>query len=620
MTDSYVMEDAEPDTETKSGAIWVDPKVEDCPVIPLGFEGGYLWFALPEGELRREPAAKIPGMLKTDLFVSFQGRVFLAQWRDPDGKLQRDMAAQWFNDQCRKAGKWDADRPQRGYGVWPTPDGPVVHAGDAVGRWPFGEEDWRSVAEALRVGVGKRSGPLWLLRPPAPRPGKPATLADGLKLRELMEMWRFAPLDPQDPEGLSEADALIGWQGTALLGAVAPFRPHASVSGGAGAGKTTLSRLLQAAGSANAGELLDSFSEAGLRNGLAGEARAIYLDEAEPSADGQGPVEKAMEFLRRMSTGEGANRRQGDTGGRTTAQTAVGSAFLASILPVQLGDAMATRVVEVRLRPLGKAKGGADDALQEAIEWAREASPRLLARAVREAGRYRSDVRLIKAALGEAGQSPRAADLVAALAAGRRLLLHDDALTEETARGEAAKWSALIQSREESSSAQNPGQACLSRIWAINSGQHQKDRHLTIGELIQENLEVPGTHANVLKAFGLRVENGHGHHDRPGPWLIISNNHPALARALAGSHYANWRGVLEHLADLGEPYAPRHMPKPVRFGMHQSRAQAVPLTPWLERPVAVGADPGEISPFDKPVWDGVTDRPSRPASHGETHE
>ncbi|WP_303719091.1 hypothetical protein [Brevundimonas naejangsanensis] len=619
MNDSYVLEDAEPDSESKSGAVWIEPKVEDCPVIPLGFEGGYVHFALPEGELRREPASKIAGMLKTDLFVSLEGRVFLAQWRDNDGKLQRDMAAQWFVDRCRKAGRWDSDRPQRGYGVWSTVDGPVVHAGDAVGRWPFGESDWESVAEALRTGAQAR-GPLWLLRPPAPRPGKPATIAEGEKLRELMNLWNFAPLDPRDPEGLSEADALFGWQGTALLGAIPPFRPHASVSGGAGAGKTTLSRLLQAAGSANAGDLLDSFSEAGLRNGLSGEARALYLDEAEPSVDGQGPVEKALEVLRRMSTGEGSTRRQGDTGGRTAGQTAVGSAYLASILPVQLGDAMATRVVEVRLRLLGKAKGGADEKLKEAIDWAREISPGLLARAVREAKRYRTDVSLLKAALGESGQTPRAADLVAALAAGRRLLLHDEALTIETAREEVARWSALIRNREETSAAQNPGQACLSRIWAINSGQHAKDRHLTIGEMIQEQLESPGVHEKVLKTFGLKVENGHGNHDRPGPWLVISTNHPALSRALAGTHYANWRGVLEHLADLGEAYAPRPLPTPVRFGMHQSRALAVPLTPWLERPVGLGADPAEVSAFEPPVWDGPGDRASRPASHGESHD
>lgn len=598
--------------------VYVDPKVEDCPVIPLGFDGGKVWFALPEGELRCEHASKISGMLRTDIFVSVAGQAFLANWRDPDDEFKAQAATIWFNRACRAAGKWDANRPQRGYGLWPSADGPVLHVGDAVGRWPFGKSDWTPIADALR-GTGSRA--IWLLRPPTPRPGKPATIADGEALRDHLKKWRFAAMGAG---GLSEADALLGWQGVAWLGAVPGFRPHISVSGGAGTGKTTLSRLMQAVGSANGGELLDTFTDAGIRNSLSGEARGLYLDEAEPSADGAGPVERVMEVLRRMSTGDGSSGRKGDIGGKSVNTSAIGAAYLASIFPVALGDAMATRMVEVRLRPLGKAKGGADEDLKAAIDWARETSPAFLSRAIREAGRFKADVAVMKTALGEAGQMPRGADLVAALAAGRRMLLFDQALTIETARDEVTLWSALIRGREETSAAQNPGQGCLSRIWAINSGQHVRDRHLTIGEMVTEEMQSVGFHEKVLKTFGLKVENGHAGGERPGPWLIVSTNHPHLARQLAGTEYSNWRGVLEHLGDLGEAYAPRHLGSAVRFGMHQSRAIAVPLTPWLDKPVVVGVDPKAATPFDAPDWDARFSGASQPASHsasqGESHD
>jgi len=227
---------------------------------------------------------------------------------------------------------------------------------------------------------------------------------------------------------------------------------------------------------------------------------------------------------------------------------------------------------------------------------------------------------MLKTALGEGGQLPRAADLIAALAAGRRLLLSDEALSLEGAREEVRLWSALIQGREETSAAQNPGQGCISRIWAMNSGQHSKDRHLTIGEMIEEEAASPGYHEKVLKTFGLIVENGHVNAERPGPWLLISTNHPALVKGLAGTQYANWRGVLEHLADLGDAYAPRHLPTAKRFGLHQSRAIAVPLTPWLGKPVAVGVDPKAATPFDEPVWDARFGPSSRSASHEESHD
>ena len=284
-------------------------------------------------------------------------------------------------------------------------------------------------------------------------------------------------------------------------------------------------------------------------------------------------------------------------------------------------------MVEVRLKPLGKAKGGADEELAAATAWAKEHSGALLARAIRDAGRYRSDLSLLKTALGAAGQDARGADLVAALAAGRRLLMFDEPLDEETAAAEAEAWAPLIAGREQTATTTNEGQQCLNRLFAMNSGKHQNDRHLSLGEIIQQRLD-PGdgyskeAHDVVLKAFGLRVENGPTGSPRPGPWLLVSNNHDALRRGFAGTNFGNWRGTLEYLGDLGPEYAPQTMPKPVRFGMHQSRALAIPLTPWLEGPVGIGEARGEPTPFDPPSWHreapvsgGASHDSSRSASH-----
>lgn len=617
MSDEFVVDDVAGKSDT---AAWVNPDVKDCPVIPLGFVGRDIVFALPEGEIRQEPAGRIAQMLRTDIYASFEGAAFLGNWRGgEDDKIDLQSAARWLVRQCRARGIWDGSRAQRGYGVWATEAGPVVHVGNAVGAWPFGEGDWRTVTDVLREDA---SGPIWLLRPPTPRPSAAAKAGEVEAFRKILDKWNFAPVEGS--RGMSGADVLIGHLGVLLLGAWSRFRPHVNVSGGRGTGKTTLSMLMQAAASANAGDLLDTFTEAGVRQQLSGEARGLFLDEAEPSTDGTpGPVERAMELLRRMATGEGSAGRQGSIRGGPAATSALGCAYLASIYPLAINDAMASRLVEVRLRPLGAAKGGDDDALRDAIEAARAMSPRLLARAMREAKRFRADVSLLKEALGELRHDPRTADLVAALAAGRRLLLHDQALTLDEACAEARDWAWLSTSREQTSSAQNPGHACLAKLLSINSGQHVRDRFYSIGELVQEEVEARGAHDKVLKSWGLKVENGHGQAERVGPWLIVSNNHPALQRAMTGSN-ANWRGVLEHLADLGPAFAPQPMPGAVRFGLgHQSRALAVPLTPWLDRPVAVGADPQASSPFDPPDWgsDGPASRDSsRSASREESHD
>ncbi|MFN7110310.1 MAG: hypothetical protein ACK4M2_01640 [Brevundimonas sp.] len=619
MSDDFVIPGGDGDKGTTA---YVNPKVDDCPVIPLGHEGRDVIFALPEGSIRREPAGRIAQMLRTDIYASVAGSIFLGNWRDDEGKIQLQEAAKWLVRECRDRGVWDADRPQRGYGVWAGDNGPMVHVGDAIGEWPLGSENWRPVSEALREDV---SGPLWLLRPKMARPSKAATIKQAQNIRAVLNLWSFSPLDPRAPEGLSQADALFGWLGVQLLGAWPRFRPVVNVSGGAGTGKTTLSRLMQAAGSANAGDLLDTFTDAGLKNTLSSEARGLFLDEAEPSTDGQaGPVERALEVIRRMATGEGSSGRKGSINGGAVATSAVGCAYLASIFPVPLGDAMATRTLEIRMGRLDGRKGTTDDDLEATIEAARALSPALLARALRDAKRFRADVAAIKAALVESKQAHRAADLIASLAAGRRLLLYDTALTEAEAKAEAETWLGLAQARAERSSSQNPGQGCLQYIWAINSGHLGHDRALTIGELVQEELEQAGGRASrVLKAWGLIIENGHAGTDRPGPWLLVANNHPALEKALRGTEFANWRGVLEHLADLGPSVAPRPGDGPKRFGMHQSRVLCVPLTPWLDKPVAVGVDPREPTPFEPPRWSrsgSASHDSSHSASHGETHD
>ncbi|WGM45250.1 hypothetical protein KOAAANKH_00111 [Brevundimonas sp. NIBR10] len=601
----------------KADGVLVDPPIEDCPVVPMGYEGDQMVLALPGGELRFVTAGRVQNLLRTDLFVDPAGQAFANNWIDGEGDFKALSMAIWFNQKCREAGKWNRMRLFRGPGVWATPDGPVLHAGDALGRWPFKEADWTPIAQAMRT---RTRGPIYTLAPPTPRPVKAASIADAQKLRDHLDQWNWYELAEG---GLTGADVALAWQGSALLGAVPHFRPHILCIGGRGTGKTALSMLMAAVGSANGGELEDRFTEAGMRGEISGEARARYLDEAEPSIGGQGPVEQAMEMLRRMTTGDGSKGVMIGKDGKPVNQTAVGAAWLGAILSVELSDAMDSRMVEVRLKPLGKAKGGADDTLREYREWAEKTSPAFLARAMRDHARYRSDVSLMKDALGRSGADARGADLIAALAAGRRLLLKDEALTEGSVGAELALWTPLIVSREETSTALNVGQGCFSAIMNLVTKQHIRDRFWNVGEMVQEECESRGTHDKVLKTFGILIENNPPGADHPGPWLIVANRHPALKAGLAPTEYKNWRSALQHLGDLGEEFRPRTLPYAPKFGVgQQSRALAIPLTPWLVRPAGVGVTV-EASPFEPPKWHmrAAASRDSSPSSYpGESHE
>ncbi len=597
------------------------PDLNDCPVVPLGFIGSKLVFAMPEGEIRFELASKIGQQLRTDIFACAKGQDFLTHWRGDDDKFLRDLCAIWFVRQCRQAGYWDDRRVMRSLGVWPGEDGGVVlHRGDEV--WfcpPAGKVVVKPIAEAVR----ERRGPLYRLRASAPKPEKPATAADGAWARAQFDHWRFEPIGD---EGLTGGDIVAGWTMAALLGAAAPFRGHVLAYGLAGSGKTTMIKYVQALQSALAGDVLDSFSEAGFRNDLAGMARPALLDEAEatPTPNGPSLIEKAIEVLRRMSTGDGSTRRQGDIGGGVTTQTAVGAAILGAITPPKLSSADASRFVEVRLLPLstpaphgskGPPPAATDKVIEAAIAKARELAPQFLGRALRHAARYRADVAELKAAIMRAGETPRTADLISMLAAGRRLLMSDEALTPDAADAEVVFWRPLLEQRQANEVISNPGADALSFLLNSNSGQHSHDRHLTIYEVIEMVVWGEDSIGSVADATIGRMESlltSHGlkvfKDDGGANWLIVANDHPGLERIYRATTWRDYRRTLTYLDQLGDDHKTRPTTNSLSFGpAGKKRGLCIPLAPWLgkaspsKRSTRSGGVPGSV-PGQADVW------------------
>lgn len=596
--------EADDDTERRMG-MFPSPPVDQSPVVPLGFDGGKVIFAMPEGEIRVEPAAKIGQLLKVDIYACAAGQAFLTTWRDSDDKFQRDLASIWFVRQCRAAGKWDTRRVQRGLGVWPgEPGEAVLHRGGEIQRWrATGDVETETIVEALR----RRNGPLYLLRPPAPRPGKPASASDGAWARRHMDAWRFEPLGD---EGLTGADVIAGYVGLALLGAVNPFRAHVLLAALPGSGKTTFLTFVHALLSALCGEVINSFTDAGFRAEISGMARPAIVDEAESAAGdmGPGPVEQVLNYLRLMTTGAGANRKQVDTtGAGIGAQTAVGAVLMAAVLPPRLDSALATRVAEVRMLPIeteGPPPDGLlslnDAQLEAAVETARDLAPRLLARTLRGATRFREDLAAVKAALMAGGRTARTADLVAALAAGRRLLMHDAPLTALEAEEEAAIWRPLLKAREDADSTTNPGADALAHLMNFDSGLQRGGHRVPLGDLVKAQVSKGETqHPEILANHGLRIWPDAGPQGHEGPWLLVANNHPALTRIFGKTQWKDHKNALAYLTAV-YPDWPLWHAKPLNYGLGiKSRALAIPLTPWIEKPFrpVPGSVPGEADEF-----------------------
>lgn len=588
--------DDETDDDARAVVAFPDPSLEECPIAFLGHYGEHCVFAMPEGTIRAEKSSDVARKIKLDIFNARDGQKFLNYWRDADDKFQRDLAALWFIRRCREAGFWDASRPQRGLGVWPGTGGDVIlHRGHELWTYPADADliDVITVAEALR----QRGGPIYKLQAASPAPAEACDVMDGQWLRHSLDAWHW---DAIGDDGLTGADVMAGWIGASMLGAVAPFRPHQLLYALFGSGKTTLIRLVHATLSAIAGDVLDSFTRAGLANDLAGMARPVIIDEAEaaPSSfSGVGPVEEALELIRRMATGAGAVRKMGTIGGGSVTQTAVGAVLMAAVNPVKLGPADASRIAEAKLLPLdmGRMPGSAyrpvkDDAIEAMIAKAKAIAPAFLGRALDGASRYLADVVALKDAFRAQGESPRSADLAAALAAGRRLLTADEPLTAKQALEEAGFWRGLLTTREASEIVSNPGRDALAHLMAWSSGQHLHDRVVTLGELASRwvravdegsSVDVDDIEA-VIREHGLKLLKLPSDRGRPEPWLFVAHHAPALDRIFERTAWRDWRRTLAYLDALGEDFKTSVSTNSMRFGVGvKQRATGIPLKPWL---------------------------------------
>lgn len=596
MTDDYQLDpDDAPEGTEKQLAGFPQPPLEECPIAFLGYFKAHVVFAMPEGEIREERASDIGRLLKNDIFNEVEGQRFLSYWRDAEDKFQRDAAAIWFIRHCRRAGYWDRSRPQRGLGVWPggrEHGGAILHRGRELWAYDAGgsEPTVTSIADALR----EPDAPIYAIKAARPAPAAPASTTDGRWLRHSLDAWHWEQIGD---EGLTGADVVAGWAMAGLLGSVAPFRPHLLMNALLGSGKTTLINFVHAAQSALAGDVIDSFTRAGLANDLSGMARPVLIDEAEttPSQNGLGAIEESLDVIRKMATGQGSVKKMGTINGGSVTQTAVGAVFMGAVNPVKLEPADASRIAEVKLlsldlapRPGSAFRVTSDEAVKELIAKARDLAPAFLGRALAGSAQYLADVATLKAAFREQGHSPRSADLVAALAAGLRLLAYDDLLDAGEAATEAQFWAGLLESREAAEMVRNPGADCLAHLFNWPSGQHKRDRVVSLGEQVKKWIgrgpteDVEDVEDN-LASFGLKIRSLENAAGRYVPFLLVANNSPALERVFERTRWRDWRRTLAYLDQLGDAY--RTMPGgKVRFNLSlYQRTTAVPLNPWLGR-------------------------------------
>lgn len=562
---------------------------ETLPITPLGVLGKTYYFLTPIGQLMPMRFAEFS---ESGLRHLFEGRLdwmlehFPAYDSEgnpkPNGISYRGVEA-WLMRECVKAGLFDPSTPVRGPGVWRDANGEIlVHVGNALSAVERDPETGDYRRRWRRAGA-LIDGAIYPAAPRLQRPGPTLARAeDGRALLDGLSLWQFSRLPDEDPAAAPILrDVLAGFIGQAMLGGAPLWRAHVYVLASQGAGKTWLANFVSAALGAGAHAQSNNFTEAGLRQAMTGEARAMILDEAEHD-ENNWRIKAVIELIRHMSSGDGARALRGSSEGRHQHFEVTGCAYLSSILQGPLKPQDRARITVVRLEPLpsGADAGVSADKVIETTRAMRELSPRLRARAIVGWPRFQDTFRLYRDAFLGMGCQPREADQFATLAAGRDLLIRDDVPLPDEVDADSERWRPLVQDILRTDDEANEGRECTTHLFTSPGHRWQSGDMKTVGELVAHGREINGQeYRQQLLRLGLRLEvHGRGEEDR----LVVANRHEGLNAVFANTRWANgtWRDALQY---LGPDVRPWHIP--VNFAGVKQRGMAIPgrFLPEAER-------------------------------------
>ena len=494
-----------------------------CPVQPLGTRKGIYFYISALGEVRelRDTAHRWQGI--TSLFSGDLAWLFEHFSRKTEGVVtgwQERKAAGWLMRQCGRRGLFDPAHGIRGPGVWRGPEKRlIVHCGDAI----FDGEHWQAAGCEI-------DGIHYPAYPAEPRPdfAHPASAEDAAYLHDHLGMWAW-----RNPPGATRL--VHGWIMCAMIGGALDWRPHVWISGDIATGKSNLEKLLTAGlGGDRCIWRASDVTEAGIRMGLDGAAKAVLLDEIEPKP-GSNKVQRVVQLARLASTDEQGAVVRGSVEGLARAWHIRGCFYFTSVIHAPLKPADKKRICVIDLDTLPSADdiGAVRQVLLEARERVRLMAPGLRARMILGWPRFIENMETYDRAMGGLGQSARHADQLGTIVAAHDTALYDEpvSLDHATTRIEGIGIENYIAGADESAH-----DDCLAHLLSTTlavdfaTGGTAK---MTIGEIAAKALESDYYQAE-LRRNGLAVREQDGRR-----FLLVARRHRGLNDIFAGT---DWEG------------------------------------------------------------------------------
>lgn len=534
---------------------------EPCPVTALGHLDGSYFFLDRVGQLRVLTARQVGS--RHDLLGLFAGndgwlratfpKKAQCKTKDQDGQesteekvvdFRINSVASYLQAECARAGLFGSHIMIRKPGVWPAESGlPVVHCGDAV-----------MIGDRLEQAGTRTGNQVWAAAPPSPRPARPSGPEEGRYLLDgIRRLWNF-----RTPGG---EIAVLGLLACAYYGASIPWRPAGFLIGGAGSGKSSLLRVLQAASPLHV--FVNDTSKAGLEQRLDGRAMPAFIDEASDREDQRG-ARALLDLVLSSTGGEGTKGVRGGKDGVARSIEVVGSIIMASINPP---DMQAQHLGRFTIIDLAKAEEGADHSAEhrDLATWAREHGAALWGRALAGWERYRVALATFRTALLESGCQPREMDQLGAILAGWWVMTEDSVPDERGAQIGIGALSEFVRDAEDVTTQDAPTRMINHLMTQLVMVQRSTERK-SIADLIERLLENDSGQRpdidplsrsvadEVLGQYGIRVirpneikaRNGVAYpREAEGAGLWFSQGNAMLTRLFDDTPFAGQRWLYE---------------------------------------------------------------------------
>lgn len=514
---------AEPEPEQEPGAR-PSPRTAACPLKFLGYQDTTHFFLHLPTQVIMEARAEA---MTRNWLIAALGLSYLEGMYMQRGKWNAEAAVNDLCEQSRAAGYYNP-AAFRGRGVWLDEGRVIYHAGDAA----FIDGKLARLSDVQ----GKLTYPI---NAPITRPGVPLNddeAGDWLLTTACQPSWML-PV---------HGYLLAGWVMCSILAGVLSWRPSLWIQAPAGSGKSEiLKKFLGPVMGDMAIVANGDTTEAGVRQLLKFDARAIICEEAESQDESDARRLKGMLSMMRQSSSDGAAQTyRGTVSGRAMAFQARAPWCFISIQASATLQADRERLCKLTLRSvktgnITKAEGDAAyarflDALGRMPE---DIHARLLGRVLELAPIAKDVVRVMTKAIGPMVQNTREADQLGTLMAGAWMLQASHVPSDDEAREylEPWAWDEVNEAAQDSDSERALDALLNLRINAADGLRRVLDRILDV-----KNQRDPGRVSSLtLAAYGLSW--------KAGEQLFVCHNNTNLCAEFAKTPYRDLGGLLASL-------------------------------------------------------------------------